>query len=216
MSIIKNSGGPYVIHTINAADPIILDSGNVIINGNVFVRGNTTTISTTNTNIYDNIIELNSGLTGTGQAPTLNAGIQVDRGTSPNVALIWNEGTKKWTATQDGTTYYNLVSTTTGNTRVVDDSSPQLGANLSTANNAIVNYSSQAIYIAPTFALKLDGNLQVKKYQSVTQTPIANYVLVTASNIGTGGSGLYVTNDEGISNQELITKSRAVVYSIIF
>jgi len=217
MSIIKNSSGPYVIHTINASDPIILDSGNVIVNGNMFVRGNTTTISTTNTTVYDNVVELNAGMSGSGMAPTLNAGIQVDRGTSPNVSIIWNESTQNWTVTNNGTTYYNIVATTTGNTRVVDDASPQLGSNLNTAGYSIVNNNTNNIYLDPTNALQLDGNLQVKKYSLPdTQTPIPNYTIVTASNVGTGGTGLYVTNDEGIANQELITKSRAVVYSIIF
>lgn len=217
MSIIKNSGGPYVIHTINLTDPIILDSGNVIVNGNLFVRGNTTTISTTNTTLYDNIIELNSGLAGTGQGPTLNAGIQVDRGTSANVSLIWNEGTKNWTVTNNGTTYYNIVATTTGNTRVVDDASPQLAANLNTAGYSLVNNSSNNIYMDPTVALQLDGNLQMKKYAGGgTLTSVSNYVLMTASNSSTGGTGLFITTDDGIVNQELITKARAVVYAIIF
>ena len=217
MSIIKNSGGPYVIHTINLTDPIILDSGNVIVNGNLFVRGNTTTISTTNTTLYDNIIELNSGLAGTGQGPTLNAGIQVDRGTSANVSLIWNEGTKNWTVTNNGTTYYNIVATTTGNTRVVDDASPQLAANLNTAGYSLVNNSSNNIYMDPTVALQLDGNLQMKKYAGGgTLTSVSNYVVMTASNSSTGGTGLFITTDDGIVNQELITKARAVVYAIIF
>lgn len=217
MSIIKNSGGPYVIHTINLTDPIILDSGNVIVNGNLFVRGNTTTISTTNTTLYDNIIELNSGLVGTGQGPTLNAGIQVDRGTSANVSLIWNEGTKNWTVTNNGTTYYNIVATTTGNTRVVDDASPQLAANLNMASYALVSSSSNNIYMDPTVALQLDGNLQMKKYAGGgTPISVSNYVLMTASNSSTGGTGLFITTDDGIVNQELITKARAVVYAIIF
>jgi hypothetical protein len=214
MSIIKNASGPYIIRTINSADPIVLDSGNVIINGNLFARGESTTISTTNTDIYDNVITLNKGVTG---SPILNAGITVVRGTSPNVDVRWNEGTQNWQITNDGSVYYDLVATTTGNTRLVDDTSPQLGANLNTANFAIKNNDGDNIYLDPTAALQLDGNIQIKKVANFpAPTIVNNYNIITSSNTGTGGTGLYVTNDEGITNQELISKSRAVVYSIIF
>jgi hypothetical protein len=216
MSIVKNVSGPYTINTINHDDPIILDSNVVIINGNLQVRGNTTTISSTNTNIFDNIIVLNSGL-GPTTAPTLNAGIEVDRGSSANVQLRWNEGAGYWQATRDGSIYYNLVATTTGNTRVVDDPRPQLAANLELAGFALVSTTTDNIYLDPNKAVQLDGNLNIKKLiNAPVPAPISNYNIITASNVGTGGTGLFVTNDEGISNQELITKARAVVYSIIF
>lgn len=214
MSIIKNASGPYVIRTINASDPIILDSGNVIINGNLFARGTSTTISTTNTDVYDNIITLNRGADG---APILNAGITVVRGTEANVDLRWNEAIDQWQVTNNGTTFYNIVATTTGNTRLVDDTAPQLGANLNTANFAIRNNDGQNVYVDPVNALQLDGNIQLKKVSNFPEpTVVDHYNILMASNVGTGGTGLYVTNDEGITNQELITKSRAVVYSIIF
>jgi hypothetical protein len=214
MSTIKNVSGPYTINTINHDDPITLDSNVVIINGNLTVRGATTTVTSTDTAIYDNQITLNAGVTGT---PFLDAGIKVVRGTSANVDVRWNETTEAWQVTNDGTTYYNVVATTTGNTRVVDDLDPQLGANLNTASFAIKNYNSDNVYIDPVQALQLDGNIQIKKLVNVpAPTTVDNYNIVTASNVGTGGTGLYVTNDEGITNQELISKARAVVYSIIF
>ncbi len=214
MSIIKNASGPYVIRTINAADPIVLDSGNVIINGNLFARGSSTTISTTNTDIYDNIITLNKGVTG---APILNAGVVVVRGTSPNVDIRWHEPSQRWQITNDGSIHYNLVATTSGNSRLVDDALPQLGANLNVANFAIVNSLGGNIYMAPSSELKLDANLHIKKVAGNPVAPVVNnYNVVVASNVSTGGTGLYVTNDEGITNQELISKSRAIVYSIIF
>jgi hypothetical protein len=157
---------------------------------------------------------LNKGVTG---SPILNAGITVVRGTSPNVDVRWNEGTQNWQITNDGSVYYDIVATTTGNTRLVDDTSPQLGANLNVANFAIKNNDGDNIYLDPTAALQLDGNIQIKKVANFpVPTIVNNYNIITSSNTGTGGTGLYVTNDEGITNQELISKSRAVVYSIIF
>ena len=48
---------------------------------------------------------LNSGETST---PTLNAGIEVERGTSTNVDIRWNESTDKWQFTNNGSTYVDL------------------------------------------------------------------------------------------------------------
>ena len=39
----------------------------------------------------------------------VNAGIEVDRGSSANVSLLWNESSDKWTFTNDGTTYYDIA-----------------------------------------------------------------------------------------------------------
>jgi hypothetical protein len=216
MSTVKNVSGPYVIHTINSSDPIVLDADNVIIKGCLQISGSTTTINSTNTEISDNIIVLNKGESGSGV--TLGtAGIFVDRGLSTNVAIRYNESNHNWQVTNNGTTYYNIVATTTGNTRVVDDASPQLGANLNTANFAIRNDAGNNVYIDPVLALQLDGNIQLKKNNGTPAVSVINhYNIITASNVGTGGTGLYVTNDESIVNQELISKSRAVVYSIIF
>ena len=80
-------------------------SNNLIVTGDLTVSGNTTTINTANLFIEDNIILLNSGETST---PTLNAGVEVERGTSTNVSIRWNESTDKWEFTNDGSTYTNL------------------------------------------------------------------------------------------------------------
>ena len=59
--------------------------------------------------IADNIITVNAAI-NQASAPAFNAGIEVDRGSSANTLLLWNESTDKWTATNDGTNYFNLAS----------------------------------------------------------------------------------------------------------
>ena len=58
--------------------------------------------------VDDNIIVLNNNATG---APSANAGLEVERGSSTNVAIQWNETSDKWELTNDGSTYGNLVTT---------------------------------------------------------------------------------------------------------
>jgi hypothetical protein len=220
MSIIRNVSGPYTINTINHDDPIILDSNVVIINGNLTVKGNTTSISSTNTNIADNIIELNSGWTG---APALNAGITVARGApSPgglaNVSIVWNETQKRWQITNDGSTFSNISSYTTGVNmqRLSDDPTPVLGGNLWVGSNAIVN-TTGGIYMDPLTEVKMDGNLTLKMFLNGAPTTTLNYNTLFASNVGAGGTGLYVSSgDATVASEELISKRRAIIYSIIF
>lgn len=72
------------------------------VTGNLTVNGTTTTLNTETLAVEDNIIVLNSGVTS---APSTNAGIEVERGSSNNVVLRWNETDDKWEITNDGTTY---------------------------------------------------------------------------------------------------------------
>jgi len=100
-------------------------TGDIVVGGDLTVSGTTTTIDTNQLNIGDNIITLNSDETGT---PSQNAGLEVERGTSDNVAIRWNEGTDVWEFTNDGTSYTSLgtSSTFTGDTDGVSEGSTNL------------------------------------------------------------------------------------------
>ena len=98
---VTGSGSETAAVTISLPANVTI-SNNLTVTGDLTVSGNTTTINTANLFIEDNIILLNSGETST---PTLNAGIEVERGTSTNVDIRWNESTDKWQFTNDGSTY---------------------------------------------------------------------------------------------------------------
>ena len=104
--------------------------GDVTITGNLTVNGTTTTLNTETLTVDDNIIVLNNNEAGT---PSQNAGIEVERGTSTNVSLRWNETTDKWQFTNDGTTYTDIGA----GGDVVDDTTPQLGGTLDANGNSI-------------------------------------------------------------------------------
>jgi len=87
-------------------------AGTVTIPGNLTVQGTTTTIETTNLNVEDNIVTLNYGFTGT--PPTsLRSGIEIERGSDPNVIWQWNELNKWWEPAGGvgGTTDHNIWAT---------------------------------------------------------------------------------------------------------
>ena len=88
------------------------DSGNdtnVSIRGNLTVTGTTTTVNTTELAIADNKIVLNSDETG---APSADAGITIERGSSVDSQLFWDESAASFTMTTTGD-YYSDSSTET-------------------------------------------------------------------------------------------------------
>ena len=96
MSKTLRTSGDYTItagdgwNSGSGTNSITLDSLSVSINGNLTVGGSTSTISTTNTVVEDNIIELNTGAS----ANTNSAGIIVERGSAGNnAAILWKEDT---------------------------------------------------------------------------------------------------------------------------
>jgi hypothetical protein len=82
-------------------------TGNVVVGGNLTVNGTTTTLNTDTLAVEDNLIVLNANVTG---APVLDAGIEIERGTSLNTSIRWNETDDKWEISENGTTYSPIVS----------------------------------------------------------------------------------------------------------
>ena len=82
---------------------------NLILDGNLTVNGTTTTVNSNTVNIGDNIIVLNSDESGT---PSQDAGIEVERGSSTNVRFQFKESTDRWQFSNDGSTYFNLPTST--------------------------------------------------------------------------------------------------------
>ena len=86
-------GNLHVSGTTNLGDATI---------NNLTVSGTTTSINTTTLNVNDNIVILNNDVTG---SPTENAGIEIERGTSNNVLIRWNETNDQWEWSDDGSIY---------------------------------------------------------------------------------------------------------------
>ena len=95
--------------TIDSAGGTVTVDDNLTVTGNLTVSGTTTSVNTETLTVDDNIIVLNNNATG---APSQNAGIEIERGSSTNVALRWNETSDKWEITADGSTYADIATET--------------------------------------------------------------------------------------------------------
>ena len=132
-------------------------NGNMSVTGNFTVSGGVTFTTSETVLIEDNIITLNSNVTG---SPSENAGIEIERGTSANVQLLWNESSDQWTFTNDGSTYYDLptsvVTSFNGRTGAVQGvSSAAAGTGIS------VSAATGAVTITNTGVLSFNGNTGV-------------------------------------------------------
>jgi len=91
--------------TIGLPDDVTI-TNNLTVGGNLNVTGTINSVNTTQVNIVDNKINLNTDFTGT---PTTDAGIRVERGTSADVEVLWNETDDRWTLTNNGTNYHAIA-----------------------------------------------------------------------------------------------------------
>lgn len=172
-------------NTINASGLITATSGaniqgtanlvDVNISGNLTVSGTTTYVNTTNLNVGDNIVTLNADLPGA-TAPTENAGLEVNRGSSANVNFLWNETSDSWTlGNTDITGYANasvsvnsalltvgtsFIANTTGayHTGTINSASYTIGSNFS-ANSTVVTTSDQIISTRTGSATDANGQI---------------------------------------------------------
>lgn len=104
VTVSPNSGHTSAV-TIGLPDNVEI-TGNLQVGGNLNVIGTVNSVNTTQINIEDNKVKLNSGFTGT---PTTDAGIVVERGTSTDTEILWNETSDTWTLTNNGTAYHAIA-----------------------------------------------------------------------------------------------------------
>ena len=85
-------------------------SGNLEVHGDLTVNGTTTTVDSETVTFKDNLLLLNSNVTGT---PSGQAGLEVERGTSVNAFIVWNETTDRWSIGLGSNASPNVLDTST-------------------------------------------------------------------------------------------------------
>ena len=198
---------------IDSAGGTVTVDDDLVVSGNLTINGTTTTVNTATLNISDNIIILNNDVTG---SPTENAGMEVERGTSTNVLIRWNETNDKWELTNDGTTYGNVVTTadsgTITSTMIADgtivngDINASAGIALSklatsTAGNIIVyNASGVPTAVAETGDVTIDSS-GVTSISSgvIVNADINTSAAIAISKLASGSSGqVILANATGV------------------
>jgi len=102
---VSGSGSETAAVTIGLPNDVTI-TNNLSVGGNLNVTGTINSVNTTQVNIVDNKINLNTDFTG---APIADAGIRVERGEGADVEVLWNEANDNWTLTNNGTNYHAIV-----------------------------------------------------------------------------------------------------------
>ena len=173
-------------------------TGDLVVNGNLTTSGTRTYANTTNVQLGDNIITLNAEIPS-GLAPTENAGIEVNRGSSANVSLVWNEANDNWTATNDGSYFYVLADaavdatqnasiTTVTNTATAAFLAANSAATLSAATDATQNTNitnaqntADAAFLSGNTAATLQSAINLTQNNSITAAFLAANSAATLS-----------------------------------
>ena len=160
------------------------------VSGNLTVNGSSTAIDTTITTIEDPVIVLASTQTG---APAVDIGFIGERGTSENIAFVWDESAQEFVTVFTSTSETNTTITITGyaNAHVgnmVVGGTTSLSGNVIGATNFTGNVTG--------------GNLLTPGLISAAGNVTANYFIGNIQgNISAGGANTEVLfNDGGVAN----------------
>ena len=199
MKAVKRIDGDYEITSVNASDSITIATSLLTISGNLVVTGTRNEIRSTDTIISDQFITLVDGNNG-----TLNGGIEVvkNASSSTKAGLRYNISTGVWQTSPDNSTWTNILTGSVGsNTQVLFNDS---GA---------TNGDAEFTYNKTSNTLTLNG-LQSFTNQGSTPLSVASSVVLYSKIAGSGGTGLYFV--DGSVSDELVSKSKSIVYGIIF
>jgi hypothetical protein len=219
MSVTKRiSTGDYNLTTAAASANVVVTTDTFKINGNLFVQGSSSIINVANVSTADPTITLDSNVT----TPFLgNSGIEVNRGAGyAKPALYWNETVLSWQFTPniaDGSTYIN-IGTGAGSGTVGTGVATQIPY-YATSTDTVVAGGANLTWNGANL-LTITGNVQTSglRFANTTGTPAATAGNINISGNTTGGSaggtGVYFNNN--VESGELISKTKAIAYSIIF
>lgn len=103
------TGPTLTVNTTGIHVNSALSITDLTLSGNLTVSGTTTYVNSTTLNVGDNIITLNADVGGA-VAPTENAGIEINRGSSANVQFLWDETNDRWSTNSQPLAISSLVA----------------------------------------------------------------------------------------------------------
>jgi hypothetical protein len=208
MTSYKRIDGDYYITTINPGDKVYIQSDEVDVAGNLTVSGNLTYINVTELNVTDPFILVNASNTGTYSS---NSGLLTHKTSSDYAGIRYNANSDAWElSTSTGTsgttgTWSPIVASGSiaagANTEIQYNDGGALGANAAFK----FDYATSRLTVGGTVALG---------YKSIPPVTVVNSTTLVSNVPGGGATGLYFNNNG--SSDELISKTQAIVYSLIF
>lgn len=143
-------------------------NGNATIGGNLDVTGNINSETVVDLFVEDRNITMQYGATGT---PSANSQIFIDRGSSSNTYIKWDESTDFWKFSNDGSTEYKIAASTSDlaegtnlyytNARVdthLNTDAPRLYQSNSSGNPIVIRHTASDITLDAKNSLNLGAD----------------------------------------------------------
>ena len=208
---------------VNVNDSLTV-ANDVTVTGNLTVNGATTTVSSTNTNIEDALLLLADGQSG---SPTKDAGFVVERGSSTNVAWLWDESADEFvaiTTSDDATTVGDVSVTNYANVHAsyfLGDGSQLTGLPETYGNTEVLAYLTDNSYATQTYVNTANTNMggYVDNAVSTANVNLKGYVdneltsYATSSDLTTANTNVvgYVDGEITTVNSTITTANTNVV-----
>jgi hypothetical protein len=213
MNTKKRIDGDYYIETINTADRVYINTNTMEVDGNLVVSGNITYINTEVLDVKDPFIVTNSSNTATYAS---NAGLLTHKTASTFAGIRYNTTDNKWEL--------STSTSETGETGTWDEIGTAAAGSVAGANTQVQfnnegNFGASAnLTFTDTNQLNIAGNVNLTAGLQLadTATPgsVANTTVLYGNVAGSGGTGVYFV--DGSTADELVSKSKAIVFGIIF
>jgi hypothetical protein len=182
-------------------------TGTMTVNGNLNVVGNVTSV--TDIAVNDAFIVVAANNTGT----VTDMGLVAQKDASHWAGLRFDTTTNAWQISSsvdfNGNPIAAYSNISSGGTSTVAGSDTQIQFNASGMFGANGNLT----FDYSTNKLTLNGHQAFGNIGS-TPTPVANSVVIYNKAVGAGGTGVYAVSSS--VDDELVSKSKAIVFSIIF
>jgi len=201
MSTYKNTSGDLTLTGNNGVATLTINYANTVFNGSLTYTGNLTTV--------DDFIVVAANNTGTVTDMGLLAGINTGNGLY--AGLRFDATINAWQISSNVSglgvgTYANILTTASAanaagsNTQIQFNQGGVFGA----SGNLTFDYGNNKLTM---LGYQVFGN-------TATPANVANAVALYSNVTGSGGTGLYFTSSS--ANDELVSKSKAIVFAIIF
>ena len=255
--------GDYKITTdAGSTGNVSIDTHTLTVDGNLVITGTSTTVSSTNTAIADNVIVLNEGEAGAG-VTSGTSGLEIDRGSVDNATIHFDEAndvfdfkigssfakvrgaspvgsddlaTKSYVDAQVGGSSADKIVEGDSKAEVFDDgvgtskffvnldgtdvlevtATALAHGNVQISGNTVSNTATGENLILSTTGT---GEINIVDVTKITEqgsdpTGVSGFTKVYAKTPASGGSGVFVSNIN--TTDELVTKSKAIVFGLIF
>ena len=200
------------------ANGIISGLKDLNVTGNLTVVGQTVYANTETVLIKDNIITLNAAISQSG-SPVANAGIEIDRGSSANASLLWDETGDRWVYSSDGTTYYGIADAARLDAAFIAANNAGSAANNVFGNTVVLGSNTTGLLVSNavtlTTATKVtDGLAQINQIlgKLVPQSPGAfpNSTSLSVSSLSTYRMANFTQTDRTLTGGKTVAGGSTV------